>query len=279
YVYPAIPISNQVYDKGLSPYGSLRTAFGAIVRAEGWTALYQGLGPALIGNGVSWGGYFFAYEHAKRLMRRRSTTGELGSTHHLAAGMAAGTVMVFLTNPIWLIKTRMQLQSREFFGSGSSGAAAAPRPYAGVADALRTIVKEEGALALYKGVVPALVLCGQGALQFMAYEWMKERLPRHDVNTPGESLAMGGASKIFASLVTYPYQVVIKSRLQQRLTAKEAARGAPRYRGMLHCAAVIARCEGPRGFFKGCVAYAVRAAPASAITFVVYEESMKALAT
>lgn len=53
--------------------------------------------------------------------------------------------------------------------------------------------------------------------------------------------------------------------------------GSSRYRGTLHCAAEIGRKEGLRGFFKGCVAHAVRAAPASAITFVVYEEVLKAL--
>lgn len=70
---------------------------------------------------------------------------------------------------------------------------------------------------------------------------------------------------------------VIKSRLQQRGTAEQVHAGSSRYRGTLHCAAEIGRKEGPRGFFKGCLAHAVRAAPASAITFVVYEEVVKAL--
>lgn len=70
---------------------------------------------------------------------------------------------------------------------------------------------------------------------------------------------------------------VIKSRLQQRSTTKEVQTGSARYRGTLHCATEIGRKEGLRGFFKGCLAHAVRAAPASAITFVVYEEVLKAL--
>ncbi|CAN0131000.1 unnamed protein product [Hapterophycus canaliculatus] len=87
---------------------------------------------------------------------------------------------------------------------------------------------------------------------------------------------MGGTSKIISTLVTYPTQV-IKSRLQQRGTAEEVQAGTSRYRGTLHCATEIGRREGLRGFFKGCIAHAVRAAPASAITFVVYEEALKAL--
>lgn len=50
------------------------------------------------------------------------------------------------------------------------------------ADAVRTITREEGALALYKGAVPALLLCGQGAVQFAVYEWLKARVPKQNEN-------------------------------------------------------------------------------------------------
>lgn len=49
-------------------------------------------------------------------------------------------------------------------------------------DAVRTIVREEGALALYSGAVPALLLCGQGAVQFAVYEWLKARVPKNSEN-------------------------------------------------------------------------------------------------
>ncbi|CAM9614093.1 unnamed protein product [Discosporangium mesarthrocarpum] len=260
----------QVYDKGASPYGSLTTAFRAIIKDEGWPALYQGLGPALLGNAVAWGGFFYCYEKAKQLMQERMFEHELGPVHHLGAGMAAGAAMVFLTNPVWVIKTRMQLQNKKAMATGVI------RPYTSFSGALATIVHEEGPLALYKGVVPALLLCTQGAVQFMVYEWLKARVPEHDRNTPLESLVMGGTSKVLASLATYPSQV-IKSRLQQRGTEEDLRRARPRYRGTLHCVASIAKNEGLRGFFKGCFAYSVRAAPASAITFVVYEETLKVL--
>lgn len=37
----------------------------AILRLEGYRGLYKGLSSALLANGVSWGGYFLFYEHAK----------------------------------------------------------------------------------------------------------------------------------------------------------------------------------------------------------------------
>jgi hypothetical protein len=47
-------------------------------------------------------------------------------------------------------------------------------------------------------------------------------------------MTMGGAAKVIASVVTYPYQV-IKSRLQQR----DQVLNTPRYQGVMHCARSI----------------------------------------
>jgi hypothetical protein len=56
--------------------------------------------------------------------------------------------MVFLTNPLWLIKTRMQLQP------GAAAQLKQPmkqEAYRGLWHAVRTIVREEGPRGLYKG--------------------------------------------------------------------------------------------------------------------------------
>lgn len=37
-------------------------------------------------------------------------------------------------------------------------------------------------MALYKGAVPALMLCTQGAVQFTVYEWLKARVPKQNEN-------------------------------------------------------------------------------------------------
>eukprot|EP00611_Tribonema_gayanum_P002647 TRINITY_DN119_c1_g1_i5.p1 TRINITY_DN119_c1_g1~~TRINITY_DN119_c1_g1_i5.p1 ORF type:complete len:200 (-),score=86.46 TRINITY_DN119_c1_g1_i5:562-1161(-) len=183
----------------------------------------------------------------------------------------AGNILVLLGNPVWLVKTRLQLQTRD------NTQRLGRRPYRGFTDALVTIAREEGALALYKGIVPAMLLSTQGALQFTAYEWLKGWVPRDlQQSKPVESLVMGGGSKIFASVVTYPTQV-IKTRLQDRAAAFFFNDTATTeiYTGTAQCAALIWKQEGARGFFRGCVPYALRAAPASSVTFVVYEEAMR----
>ena len=69
------------------------------------------MGIASFSSSVSWGGYFFFYELAKQRMRHGSNQ-QLGPMQHLLAGLGGGAVMVVLTNPMWLVKTRLQLQRK-----------------------------------------------------------------------------------------------------------------------------------------------------------------------
>jgi solute carrier family 25 (mitochondrial folate transporter), member 32 len=85
-----------------------------------------------------------------------------------------------------------------------------------------------------------------------------------------------------ASTVTYPLQV-IKSRLQQRaesldITSTGDLKIVKRdYSGMFDTIARMWRQEGLRSFFKGAIPNALRVAPGSAITFLVYESILEAL--
>ena len=83
---------------------------------------------------------------------------------------SAGVVMVFVTNPFWLIKLRMQLQMKRASERLSTNA----RPYTGMVDAARTIIREEGLWALYKGTGPALLLTSHGGVQFVVYEFLRK---------------------------------------------------------------------------------------------------------
>lgn len=217
-------------------------------------------------------GYFYFYEKAKD---RKSNQGTLGALDHLLAGTEAGSIMVLLTNPFWLIKTRLQIQ-----GQSTDG-----KKYKGFIDALITIPKEEGLLGLYKGIIPALLLTSHGAIQFMVYEYLKKwsaqfRSAGIDTQPPLVSLFIGGLSKIIAATVTYPYQVV-KSRLQQREALPEIeqlARGRKtkaKYSGTFDCLRKIWINEGLRGYFKGLIPNVLRVAPSAALTLLLYEECLK----
>ncbi|KAM0916333.1 hypothetical protein ACQ4PT_010246 [Festuca glaucescens] len=193
---------------------------------------------------------------------------------HLVSAAEAGALVCLFTNPIWLVKTRMQLQTP---GHAS--------PYSGFSDALRTILKEEGWLALYRGIGPGLMLVTHGAIQFTAYEelrkamiFAKSKQTRAD-NRGSEDLlnsvdyaALGAGSKLSAILLTYPYQV-IRARLQQR----PGSDGTPKYSDSWHVVKETARYEGVRGFYRGITSNLLKNLPAASLTFVVYENVIKLL--
>ena len=232
-----IKVRLQVQDgRGSNEYRGVINAVQRVVREEGVLGLYRGLTPNLMAAGVSWGTYFFSYNQFKDFFKRRVLSHlppptdpsappihiQLGPLTHLACAAASGTLATTLTNPIVLVKTRLQLQGKEvadakaaaaLSGGGGAGAGTGAvlrsRPYTGMLDAFGRIVREEGFLSLYRGLGPSLVLVSNGSLQFMAYEELKELCIRHVVQRE-EALKshhyflMGGLAKIFSATVTYP---------------------------------------------------------------------------
>ncbi|KAB2008460.1 hypothetical protein ES319_D10G099400v1 [Gossypium barbadense] len=259
-------------------YKNTAHAIFTITRLEGLKGLYAGFLPAVLGSTVSWGLYFFFYGRAKQRYSKNREE-KLSSGHHLASAAEAGALVSLCTNPIWLIKTRLQLQNPLHQS----------RRYSGIyvllfiLHALRTILREEGWTALYKGLGPGLLMVSHGAIQFTAYEELrrimvdyKEKKQKSEgasnlLNSFDYAL-LGGSSKIAAILITYPFQV-IRTRAQQR-PSKE---GIPRYMNSWHVVKETARFEGIRGFYKGITPNLLKNVPASSITFIVYENVLKLL--
>ena len=305
-LYPLDLVKVRLQVNETSAFAKKRTILGTmryVVKYEGVVGIYQGLAPALIGSAVSWGGFFYTYEACKNMMMTRKRKLQdvqptekitLAATENFTAACLSGAIMVATTNPLWLIKTRMQLQMKKAQEEQALklGREHVKPPYRNMADAARTIVREEGILALYKGAIPALMLVSHGGVQFVSYEYLKKNFGAYTKatrsNNKDESgvwerlqdslgyLSMGAVSKIIASTITYPIQV-IKSRLQQRnQTAEISATGeveivTREYKGVIDCAGRIWKREGIVGFFKGSIPNAIRVAPSAAITFVVYE--------
>ncbi|KXG37629.1 hypothetical protein SORBI_3001G100800, partial [Sorghum bicolor] len=230
------------------PYRNTAHAVYTITRSEGLRGLYAGFYPAVLGSTVSWGLYFFFYNRAKQRYLQRKDD-QLHPVHHLISAAEAGALVSLFTNPIWLVKTRLQLQTPKHHTS----------QYSGFSDALRTILREEGFLALYRGIGPGLLLVTHGAIQFTAYEKLRKAMiffkstqSRTDNGGGGESL-------------------VIRARLQQR----PGTDGTPKYSNSWHVVKETAKYEGVRGFYRGITSSLLKNLPAASLTFVVYENVIK----
>ena len=240
-----IKVRLQVQDgRGANEYRGVVHAVQRVVKEEGVVGLYRGLTPNLMAAGVSWGTYFFSYNQFKDFFKRRVLSHlpppsdpsappihvQLGPLTHLTCAAASGALATTLTNPIVMVKTRLQLQGKEVADARAAAAAAAAagggegvlrsRPYTGMVDAFSRIVREEGFFSLYRGLGPSLVLVSNGSLQFMAYEELKELCIVHLVGREEQLKShhfflMGGLAKIFSATVTYPFAVT-RSRLFAR---------------------------------------------------------------
>lgn len=83
-----------------------------ISTTEGPRALFRGLGPTLVGVIPARSINFYTYGNGKTLIAERFNGGKETSLVHLSAAAMAGVVTATATNPIWVVKTRLQLDSR-----------------------------------------------------------------------------------------------------------------------------------------------------------------------
>lgn len=199
-------------------------------------AFYRGLMPNMVGNSVSWGVYFLWYANCKELLRN-THGGDLRSSDYFLASGISGILTSIITNPIWVIKTRMLSTSRD-----------APGAYRTTWQGASEIFRHEGIRGFYRGLVPSLLGVSHGAIQFMIYEKLKVQRSKNrsggiDSLTNIEYLWLSAVSKMFAGSVTYPYQV-IRARLQT-YDAKD------RYKGALDVINQVWKSEGAVGFFRG----------------------------
>lgn len=199
--------------------------FRSIHRTEGWRAFFRGLGPSLSGIVSATAIKFYVYGNCKTLGARLLNRPEDAALVHAQAAVAAGITTNTATNPIWLVKTRLQLDaSRAQAEAGSAGTGEAARRYKNSLDCVRQVVRQEGVRGLYKGLGASYLGTAETALHLVTYERLKslshEALGgsaaaqdassaiwwgevRHWLSSSGAA----GAAKLVASLATYPYEV------------------------------------------------------------------------
>ena len=190
----------------------------SVYRQEGPRALFKGLGPNLVGVVPARSITFFTYGNSKRLITEHLNHGQDAAWVHLSAGVTAGIVTSTATNPIWMVKTRLQLDKNVVEESGG----AARRRYKNSYDCVRQILRTEGIQGLYKGMSASYLGVAESTLQWMLYEQMKRSLALreerivasgrdktwwdHTVDWTGKVGAAGGA-KFVAAVLAYPHEV------------------------------------------------------------------------
>jgi adenine nucleotide transporter 17 len=105
------------------------------------------------------------------------------------------------------------------------------------------IIKEDGFMRLFAGVLPALVLVLNPILQYTVYERLKQMLEKRRKVGVTDSFLLGALGKLAATSITYPY-ITVKSRAH-------VATGSGRQEGMVASLRRIVREEGVSGLYGG----------------------------
>ena len=101
-----------------------------ISTTEGPRALFRGLGPTLVGVIPARSINFYTYGNGKAMIAEKFNGGKETSLVHLSAAALAGVVTATATNPIWVVKTRLQLDARQNERKASTSATTTARPSA-----------------------------------------------------------------------------------------------------------------------------------------------------
>ncbi|KAL9006505.1 MAG: hypothetical protein Q9188_000742 [Gyalolechia gomerana] len=233
-----------------------------VVKNEGFRGLYSGVLPQLVG---------VAPEKAIKLtvndlIRGHFTeknSNKIWWPHEILAGGSAGACQVIFTNPLEIVKIRLQVQGEMAKHTD------VPRRSA------MWIVRNLGLVGLYKGASACLLRdVPFSAIYFPGYNHLKRDLfgegPSKKLGII-QLLTAGAIAGMPAAYLTTPCDV-IKTRLQV-----EARKGETKYTSLRHCAATVYREEGFRAFFKGGPARVLRSSPQFGFTLAAYEVLQKLL--
>lgn len=245
-----------------------------IIAREGVAGLYSGMSSALFGISVTNFVYYYWYEWTRAFFEKaaaarsgRAGPRKLTTVESMIAGAIAGSATVILTNPIWVVNTRMTARKNtgdtadeatkkegeaattttteggETLPDPATAAPAKKPSKPSTIATLLTLLRTEGPGALFAGVVPALVLVINPILQYTLFEQLKNVVEKRRRITPTVAFFLGAVSKLFATSVTYPY-ITVKSQMH-------VAKAGERKEGVFEAINRVVKEEGYAGLYKG----------------------------
>lgn len=249
-VYPIDSVKTRVQNSkstgvavGEMQYSGYWDCFQKVKRYEGLRALYNGIGAQCLGVGPEKAIKLTVNDLMRDLFRR---DGEVALPAEILSGGVAGGCQVLFTNPLEIVKIRMQLDNTA---------------------TLAHTAKEVGFRGLYTGASACLLRdIPFSAIYFPAYAHLKQHFSSADGHLPLEWALLAGFLAGFpAAGLTTPADV-IKTRLQAKTPPGEEP-----YRGLMKTGRRIWAEEGFSALWKGAGLRMFRSPPQFAVTLFVYE--------
>jgi len=250
-----------------------------IVKADGPSGLFRGLQPTLATVPTFWGTYFPIYEGVKDVLREIPIISSSGGGEgrdspliHVLSAVSAGAVSDCITNPLWVVRTRMQTETLHLMvqaeNAGSSGKYL-ENPMS-MTKTIKTLYKNDGIPVFWRGLSASLLGLSHVAIQFPVYEHVKVEIGIYrqggtegGKEGPVEWLVASAVSKITACLLTYPHEV-IRSRMMD-------SRSTSRPKSLISTTSHMVAKEGWASLYSGMHVSLIRVIPNCCLTFMSYE--------
>ena len=230
-----------------------------VISTSGYKGLFRGLKPQLLGVTPEKAIKLAVNDLIKRKFQQYPKFNNYKQCTSVVAGGLAGASQVIVTNPLEIVKIRLQLQPHTIPVTHTQ-----PHGNFETLGAL-DITKKLGIRGLYKGSRACLMRdIPFSCIYFPLYSALKTSFCDDTKTTPPFYLFFSGTvAGAIASGITTPADV-IKTRIQasDTLYTKNA---------ISRCFKDIVRNEGATGLFKGIVPRILRSAPQFGITLFVYE--------
>ncbi|KAL2103616.1 hypothetical protein ACEWY4_000484 [Coilia grayii] len=238
---------------------SLLQVLRSILEKEGPRSLFRGLGPNLVGVAPSRAVYFAAYSKSKETFNGIFVPNS-GIVHMSSAGFAAFITNTMM-NPIWMVKTRMQLEKK-----------ARGERRMNALQCARYVYQTEGVRGFYRGLTASYAGISETMICFLIYETLKKHMAEQRM-TMAKTEANKGASDFIglmvaaafakgcASCIAYPHEV-IRTRLREE---------GSKYKYFFQTGRLVAVEEGYAAFYRGLIPQLIRQIPNTAITLSTYE--------
>ncbi|CAI9297614.1 unnamed protein product [Lactuca saligna] len=232
---------------------------------------------------------FYAYEQFKKLLKsipsigNNSESAAADACVHFVGGGMSGITAAMATYPLDLVRTRLAAQLRSELRRQNQNLEHArwillqqrsTVYYHGIGHALRTIIRDEGFVGLYKGLGATLLGVGPSiAISFSVYEMLRSnwKSQRPEDSTVMVSLACGSLSGIASSTATFPLDLVRRRKQLEGVGGRARVYNT----GLLGTFGHIIRTEGFRGLYRGILPEYYKVVPGVGIVFMTYETLKK----
>lgn len=232
-----------------------------LLRAEGITALWRGLSPALLRQST-YGSLRYGLYNPIRDMLGVDPGRPVPFWKKLVAGAGAGALASGVANPTDLLKVRLQTDGMS-----------AVRTYTGLVHCFTKTLRDEGILGFWTGVGPTMGRAtALAAAELATYDEAKVQLKRSGF-FPTDGLVLhvctAFVSGFVATVASSPFDVV-KSRVMGQ--SVDASGKGTLYGGMVDCFVKTVRNEGPMSLYRGFWPNFGRVVPRVVTVFVVMEQ-------